>query len=163
MINYIQRTRAYYKALGYPAYQWASHPQDTFTPLAMPLAQAKLGLVTTAAPFVPDLGDQGPGARYNAAAKFFEVFTASVTPPPDLRISHIAYDRAHCQAKDANGWLPITALQQAKDASLIGELAPRLVGAPTNRSQRVTITQDAPAVLAACRTLAVDAVLLVPT
>ena len=163
VINYIQRTQNYYHELGYPLYEWAQFPADLLAPLEKPLSSATLALVTTAAPVAVGCGEQGPGAAYNAAAKFFDVFTAPITPIPDLRISHIAYDRRHCEAKDPNTWLPVPALQQAVTTGRIGQLAERLIGAPTNRSQRVTQTEDAPAVLDACRELAADAVLLVPT
>jgi hypothetical protein len=162
-IEYMARTRAWYAALGYPAYQWAHHDDVPFTPLSRPLARARLALVTTAAPYDPALGDQGPGAPYNAAAKFFTVFERPIRPPPDLRISHLGYDRVHTRADDPNCWLPIPALEAAEADGRVGALAPRLVGLPTDRSQRNTLERDAPAVLAACRAQAVDAALLVPT
>ena len=43
------------------------------------------------------------------------------------------------------------------------KLAARFHGAPTNRSQRVTLETDAPEILARCRQDQVDAALLVPT
>ena len=43
------------------------------------------------------------------------------------------------------------------------EVAKRFHGAPTNRSQRVTLETDAPEILARCRQEQVDAALLVPT
>lgn len=163
MIDYIPRSRAYYGAQGYQPYDWA-HNQDTpFSPSTKPLAQARLALLTTAAPFNPELGDQGPGAKYNAAAKFFKVFTAPLEPIPDLRISHIGYDRKHCAADDPNTWLPVAALQAAERAGEVGALCPELVGVPTNRSQRVTREVDAPAALEACRDMGADVALLVPT
>ena len=67
-INYIARTRRYYQVLGYGApYEWAQFDDVPFTPLAKPLAETRVTLITTAAPFQPDKGDQGPGAPYNAA------------------------------------------------------------------------------------------------
>jgi hypothetical protein len=36
-----------------------------------PLEETRLAVITTAAAFQPGVGDQGPGARYNAAAKFY--------------------------------------------------------------------------------------------
>lgn len=163
MIEYLERTRSYYGALGYPAYQWASNVDVPFTKPSKPLSQLRLGLVSTAAPVRKEFGDQGPGAAYNAAAKFFEVFRQPLSPIPDLRISHIGYDRAHCKADDPATWLPVAQLQQAQAAGQIGWLAPELVGAPTNRSQRVTLEKDAPAVLDALRDQQVDLALLVPT
>ena len=119
--------------------------------------------MTTAAPFQADLPDQGPGAKYNAAAKFFEVFTRPIEPTPDLRISHIGYDRVHCKADDPNTWLPVNQLQQLSHDGVIGELAKELIGVPTNRSQRVITEQDAPVALEHCQRLGADIALLVPT
>ena len=73
-IPYIQRTRSYYIALGYAnPYQWAHHEDAPFAALRQPLPETRIALVTTAAPFRPDKGDQGPGAPYNALAKFYAV------------------------------------------------------------------------------------------
>ena len=70
-VPYLERTRSYYLALGYGnPYRWAHHPETPFAPLRKPLAETRLALVTTAAPIRAEAGDQGPGAPYNAAAKF---------------------------------------------------------------------------------------------
>src|SRR5512147_1823077 len=110
-IRYMQRTRDYYAALGYPPYQWAHFDAVPFATPSGRLARSRIVLITTAARFDPTLGDQGPGAAYNAAAKFYRVYRVPVAPRPDLRISHVAYDRAHTTAADPNTWLPIAALQ----------------------------------------------------
>jgi hypothetical protein len=162
-IPYMQRTRDYYQALGFPPYRWAHFADVPFTPLATPLGRARVGLITTAAPFQPEAGDQGPGAPYNAAAKFYKVYTLPTSVVPDLRISHVGYDRQHTSAEDPNTYLPLARLQEAVAAGRIGSLAPRLYGAPTNRSQRVTVETDAAELLDLCREDAVDAVVLVPS
>ncbi len=163
MIAYMERTRAYYAAQGYKPYQWAHNTETPFTPLHSSLQKTRLALITTAAPFRPDLADQGPGAKYNAEAKFYQVFTRPIAPPPDLRISHIGYGRVHCKAEDPRTWLPIEALQAAQQDHFIGDLAEELVGVPTNRSQRTTLEQDAPAALAEIQRLQADLALLGPT
>src|SRR5713101_7157438 len=76
-IPYMQRTRDYYLALGYSPYRWAHFVEVPFTPLRTPLGQARVALITTVVPFEPALGDQGPGAAYNAAAIFFFNDTAT--------------------------------------------------------------------------------------
>ena len=163
MIEYMKRTRAYYAALGYPAYGWAHHTEIPFANCSRPLADTTLALITTAALFRPELGDQGPGAAYNAQAKFFTVYTVPVEPLPDLRISHLSYDRKHCAAEDPATWLPVAALNRAVLKRHLHRLASEVIGVPTNRSQRVTTHQDAPAALEHCRRLSADAALLVPT
>lgn len=163
-IPYIQRTRAYYRALGYDnPYRWAHFEDVPFTPLAKPLAAARLALITTAAPYRPEAGDQGPGAPYNAAAKFFTVYSTPIGSGPPPRISHLTYDRVHTSAEDPNTWFPLAQLQQAVARGRLGALTPRYHGAPTTRSQRTTIERDAPELLRRLREDAADVALLVPT
>ena len=89
-IPYLQRTRAYYQALGYGApYEWAHYSDVPFRPLENPLSRSRITIITTAAPYQPDRGDQGPGAAYNAAAKFFSVYSGDTAQDHDLRISHL--------------------------------------------------------------------------
>lgn len=160
-LPYLARIREYYQALGYGApYRWAQYADVPFTPLTRPLAELTVGLVTTAAPYQPDKGDQGPGAPYNAAAKFFEVYSGDTAVDHDLRISHISYDRQHTTAEDANTWFPLPALRRAAARGRIGRLSARFHGAPTNRSQPVTFDVDCPEILRRCREDGVDAVVL---
>ena len=114
-IPYMQRTRDYYLALGYAnPYRWAHHVDVPFTPLRKPLAESRLALITTAAPYHPGVGDQGPGARYNAAAKFYQVYSDVTDSIPDVRISHVGYDRVNTTATDPNTWFPLRRLQEAR-------------------------------------------------
>lgn len=162
-IPYMQRTREYYLALGYDTpYRWAHNVSAPFQPLKKPLAESRVALITTAARFDSSKGDQGPGAPYNGAAKFFSVYDGDSAKDHDLRISHIAYDRTHTSAKDSNTWFPLGALRNAASEGRIGSLAPRFFGAPTNRSHRVTMEPDAPEILARAKADAVDAAVLVP-
>jgi hypothetical protein len=158
----MQRIRDYYQALGYgEPYRWAHYDEVPFQPLQKPLSRCRVALITTAAPYQPGKGDQGPGAPYNAAAKFFAVYSGDTAVDHDLRISHVAIDRAHTTAKDSNTWFPLTQLRRSAAAGLIGEVAPRFHGAPTNRSHRTTIERDGPELLVRCRADAIDAALLV--
>src|SRR4026208_2306387 len=106
-IPYMQRIRDYYVALGYGGpYEWAAFPQVPIQPLRQPLAQARVAIVTTAAPYQPDKGDQGPGAPYNSAAKFYQVYSGDTGRDHDLRISHVGIDRKHTSAEDPGTWFP---------------------------------------------------------
>ena len=162
-IAYMQRTRSYYQALGYGApYEWAHFADVPFRPVVKSLATCRVGLVTTAAPHQAGRGDQGPGAPYNAAAKFYSVYSGDTSVDPDLRIAHVAIDRKHTTAEDPGSYFPLAALRRSAHAGRIGALAPRFHGLPTNRSQRATLDIDVPELVARCRADAVDAVLLVP-
>jgi hypothetical protein len=162
-IPYMQRTRDYYQALGFSPYRWAHFVDVPFAPLRTPLARARVALITTAAPFQPEVGDQGAGAPYNAGAKFYKVYSVPTESLPDLRISHVGYDRLHTSAGDINTYLPLARLKEAAAAGRLGALGPRLHGAPTNRSHRVTIEIDSPELLRRCREDGVDAAVLVPS
>ena len=161
-IPYMKRIRDYYLALGYGTpYRWAHYAEVPFQLLKKPLASCRVGLITTAAPYQPGKGDQGPGAPYNAAAKFYTVYSGDTTVDHDLRISHVAIDRVHTTAEDGNTYFPLPQLRRCAAAGRIGEVGPRFHGAPTNRSRRTTIGRDCPELLARCRADGADAVVLV--
>jgi glycine/betaine/sarcosine/D-proline reductase family selenoprotein B len=162
-IQYMARTRAYYQAIGYDVpYRWAHHVDAPFQPLKKPLAQSRVAIVTTAAPFDPAKGDQGPGALYNGGAKFYQVYDGDTAVDHDLRISHIAYDRVHTTADDSGTWFPLPTLRALAASGRIGSVAPRFYGAPTNRSHRVTTDTDAPEIVKRAKADGVDVAVLVP-
>jgi hypothetical protein len=162
-IPYMQRTRAYYAAIGYVTpYRWAHYLAAPFTPLGKPLGRSKVTIVTTAAPYQPGKGDQGPGAPYNGSAKFYQVYSGDTGYDHDLRISHIGYDRTHTTAEDSGTWFPLPALRRAVAAGRVGAVAARFHAAPTNRSQRVTVEIDAPEILARVREDGADVAVIVP-
>jgi hypothetical protein len=140
-IAYIARTHAWYGALGYPPYRYAHFEVVPFAPLGRRLADATVALLTTAAPYRPAFGDQGARAAYNAAAKFYAVYSGDASGSPDLRVSHVAVDRAHL-VDDQACWFPLPALRRATTAGRVGQVAPRFHGVPTNRSQRHTLRED---------------------
>jgi hypothetical protein len=161
-IAYLARVREYYQALGYGApYEWAHYADVPYRRLARPLSTCRVALVTTAAPYQPGKGDQGPGAPYNAGAKFFAVYSGDASHDDhDLRISHVAIDRQHTTADDARTWFPLAALRRTQAAGRIDAVAPRFHGAPTNRSHRTTLV-DGAEIVARCRADDVDAAILV--
>ena len=161
-IPYMQRTRDYYQALGYGApYRWAHGTQVPFQRLRQPLPHCRVALITTAAPYQSDKGDQGPGAAYNARAKFYAVYSGDTAREHDLRIAHVAIDRQHTSAEDPATYFPLAQLRHAARAGRIGSVAARFHGAPSNRSQRATLEVDGPEIVARCQDDAVDAAILV--
>lgn len=161
-VPYMQRTRDWYLALGYDnPYRYAHFDDVPFQPLRKPLTECLVTLVTTAAPYQPDKGPQGPGAPYNASAKFFVPYTGDTARDHDLRIAHVAIDRKHTRMEDSNSWFPLPLMRTlAREGRF--RLAPRFHGAPTNRSQRHTIDTDIPLIVQRCREDGVDAAVLVP-
>lgn len=162
-IPYLPRIREYYQALGYGApYEWAHYADVPFHPLKTPLSECRIALITTAAPYQPGKGDQGPGAPYNANAKFYSVYSGDTAQDHDLRISHVAIDRKHTTGEDPATYFPLAELRERAASGRIGSVAPRFHGLPTNRSHRVTLTIDGPEIVARCRDDGVDAAILVP-
>lgn len=156
-IPYMQRTRRYYLGLGYDnPYRWAHYADVPFAALGQPLAQCRLAIVTTASPYPQPPGGSG------ADAKFFEVFSLPLDPPPELVITHVAYDRNHADLSDPRAWFPGGALAGLAESGVIGGVAGRVHGMPTNRSQATTINRDCPALLERLREDGADAALLVP-
>ncbi len=162
-IPYMKRTHDWYLALGYGnPYRWAHYTQAPFQPLRKPLAQSRATIVTTAAPYQPGRGPQGPGAPLSAAGKFYAVYSGDTSADHDLRIAHVAIDRKHTSMEDSGTWFPLPALRRAVARGRVGSLAPRFHGAPTNRSQRHTIEVDVPQIRSRCLEDGVEVALLVP-
>ena len=161
-LPYMERTRVWYETLGYGnPYRYAHHDEVPFTPLSKPLAQSRVALLTTAAPYHPDKGPQDARAPYNAAAKFYQVYSGDTACDHDVRVSHVMVDRRHL-SDDLNTWFPLPALRRAVSRGEIGSLTPRFHGVPTNRSQRHTLEVDAPEVLRRCQADGAEVAILVP-
>lgn len=162
-VPYLKRTHDWYLALGYDnPYRWAHYASVPFHLLEKPLSESTLALITTAAPYQPDKGNQGPGAAYNASAKFYNVYTLDTAHDHDVRISHVAIDRKHTSMEDSGTWFPLPVLRDLVQQGRIGRLAPYFYGAPTNRSKRHTLDVDCPQLLDYCRRDKVDVAVLVP-
>jgi D-proline reductase (dithiol) PrdB len=162
-LRYMERIKEYYIGLGYGTpYRWAKLDEIPFIPLRKPLSKVRIGIITTASLFNPANGNQGPGAPYNGKAKFFTTYAKPISPFPDIRISHIAIDRAHTIASDIASYFPLAAMIRLDKTEYIGSLSPNFYGLPTNRSHRVTIEQDCPKLVSLCKEDGVEAAILVP-
>ena len=151
-VSYIDRSRDYYLAMGYPKpYVWAHLAEIPFAPLGKPLSQASVTVITTAAPIEPGKGEQGPGAAMNPAASFRQIYSAPSDDTPDLGISHLHYDRGHTSGADQRAFMPLPALAEAAAAGRIGGVAPRFHGVPTRYSHRLTARKDGSELLARLR------------
>ena len=162
-IPYMQRIRDYYVTLGYGTpYEWAHYAKVPFQPLKKPLAQSRVTIITTASPYQPDKGDQGPGAPYNSAAKFYKVYSGDTAGTTTCASRMSASTASTPRAEDSGTWFPLPELRRAAGRGRIGSLAPRFHGLPTNRSHRVTLEVDCPEVVARCKADGVDAAILLP-
>ena len=137
-VSYIDRTREFYSAQGYEKpYAWASFESVPFTSLRKPLAESRVGLVTTASP------ERRQEAVEGVLRSGKQVYSADVDPVPEvLYTDDLAWDKEATHTDDVSSFLPIPQLVAAAGAGRIGALAPRFHGVPTDYSQRRTIEQS---------------------
>jgi Glycine/sarcosine/betaine reductase selenoprotein B (GRDB) len=151
-VPYMERTRLYYRALGYDNdYVWARHEDVPFARPSKPLRAMKIALITTAGP--PDLSNRDARNRKH-------VWSGNVMDPPATFDTDLAWDKESTHTDDRETFLPITAMQRLVGEGVVGALAPRFHGVPTDYSQPKTNEQDAPDILRRLREDEVDAAIL---
>ena len=157
-VSYIDRTREYYAAQGYDRpYQWATHAEVPFAPLAVPLAECTVTALITAFPY----HDRPPEDGVLRGGK--EVWSGSTAEVPErLYTDDLSWDKEATHTDDVDSFLPIRRLAELVESGRIGRLAPRFHGVPTDYSQRRTLEQDAPEILRRCREDGVDVVVAAP-
>lgn len=118
-IDYIERTREQYDALGYPAYRWVENEDPPpFTPLAKPLAESRLGLIASGG--IYQLGQTAFHFKDDLSFRAIDVETAA----ENLRVSHFAYDTTDATA-DINVVFPYQTLKDLARLGRIGSLSRR--------------------------------------
>jgi D-proline reductase (dithiol) PrdB len=157
-VRYIDKTRAYYQAEGYEKpYEWAHFADIPFTPFASigrPLAQCRVGVVTTS-----------EMARRDAAAEPDDPRRLVYALPTNLPVAELyskkaAYDRYATTLDDVDSYLPLTHLHRFAAEGRIGAVAPRFQVIYSEYSQRKTLTVDAPEILKQMREDRVDVAIL---
>jgi hypothetical protein len=151
-IEYMERSRLYYEAQGFDkAYRWATFDEVPFSPLRKPLAESRLGIVTTSATYArtsrdPRAVDTGP----------------TVPPPERLYADDLSWDKKATHLEDRESYFPILQLERAVEDGRLGSISSRFYCAPTSYSHRETLTEDGPEILKLCQQDDVDIALLVP-
>jgi hypothetical protein len=156
-VRYMDRSRDFYAAQGYERpYRWAHHDDAPFASMAGPLADARIGVVTTTARHRDDIDPDAASSASGAA------FAAPADPPPDrMHTDHLEWDREATHTDDVETFLPLRRLTELAEEGRIGSTSPRYYGVPTVYSHRRT-ERNAELVETWCREDDVDAVLLVP-
>ena len=156
-VDYIERTRAQYDALGYPPYQWVvNEDAPPWAPVRRPLAACTLGLVASGGVYTA-----GQVAfHFKDDLSFRNVDTTA--PTSTLRATHIAYDLTDARA-DPNVVFPVDTLRALVAEGFIGALAARaytfMGGIYSSRKLRERL---APAIADRIERDEVDLALLVP-
>ncbi len=156
-VNYIDRTRAQYDALGYAPYTWAKNADaGPWAEVSRPLSESRLGMVAT-----------GGIYRVGQTAFTHRDDTTFRTVPSDvdaaeLRATHFAYDLTDART-DINVVFPIGPLRALVEDGVIGELAPDFYTCMGGiYSQRRVRDRLAPAIVERCHDDKIDLALLVP-
>ncbi len=156
-IDYIERTRTQYAALGHGEYHW-THSDDppVLAPVAEPVAGSRLGLIAT-----------GGVYRVGQTAFTHRDDTTYRAVPTDvdsseLRATHFAYDLTDARA-DINCVFPIDTLRGLVAEGAVGELAESFYTCMGGiYSQRRVRDDLGPALVERCLADGVDVVVLVP-
>jgi glycine/sarcosine/betaine reductase selenoprotein B len=155
-VRYIDRTREYYRREGYDTpYRWAHFDDIPFARPARPLAECRVGLVTTSE--IAVVGEPGVWDD-NPACNVYALPTA--TPVQALYSKKESYDRHATTLDDVDSYLPLTRLAECAAARRIGSLAPRFQVLYSQYSQRKTSTVDAPEIVRQMREDRVDVAVL---
>lgn len=152
-VDYMRRSRDYYRAQGFDQdYVWAHNAEIPFSRLDKPLSECTVTVVTTA---VPDPAAAPKAIREAASYEFRQA-------PDTFDTSELAWDKETTHTRDRGSYFPIEPLEQLAGEGYIGRISRRFHFVPTEYSQRLTMTKDAPATLKACQDDEVDVAILVP-
>jgi hypothetical protein len=154
-VGYMERTRLYYRALGYDNdYAWSHYDDVPFARPAKPLAEARIGLVTTSSPMDRSNRDS-KGVKHVWSGE-------TAAPPRKLYTLDLAWDKESTHTDDRESFLPVEALQGLAAEGRFAGLTAHFHGVPTAYSQRQTIEEDAPRLLGLLRDERADGVILLP-
>lgn len=156
-VDYIQRTREQYDALGYPAYHWVySETPPPFTPLTKPLSACRMALISSGGIY-----REGQIAFHFKDDLSYRIIDAE-TPVETLRATHFAYDLTDAR-RDPNVVFPLHTLKKLVSNGAIGSLSANaytfMGGIYSSRKVASTL---APALADRLVQDEVDVVLLVP-
>jgi hypothetical protein len=158
-VRYIDKTREYYQGEGYAApYRWARFDDVPFTRLARPLAECRVGLVTTSEMVIRGREDELAHVETDPTRPGYSL--PMETPTKELYSRKASYDKYATTLDDVDAYLPLTHLRRLVEERRIGGLAPRFQVVHSQYSQRRTLTVDAPRVLAELHEDRVDVAVL---
>lgn len=151
-VRYMERTRNYYRALGYESdYVWAHHDDVAFANPTKPVAEMTVGLITTAGP--------ADGSNRDARNRR-QIWSGPTADAPTKFTTDHAWDKETTHTDDRETFLPVDAVNRLIAAGDVKGLAARFHGAATVYSHRRTSEQDAPELLRRLREDGADAAIL---
>jgi D-proline reductase (dithiol) PrdB len=150
-IAYIPRTRERYR--NYPPYRWVVNHEAPWTPLAKPIRDCTVGLISSGGFYVDG---QPPFGENDASIRLVPMGTRR----DDLRIYHHGY-RDDDADRDPNCVFPLERLRELAAAGEIGGLSDAAVSFVMSYHARRDLERGSQ-IAAELRRMEVDAVLCVP-
>ncbi len=157
-VRYIDAITQRYANLGYPSYRWyvADEPAP-FVPLKKPLAESRLGLLTTSGCYVA--GQVAFHYKDDASVRRIPMDT----PPEKLRFAHITENYLESARRDPECLVPLGALRRLRDEGVVGSLADEAISCMGGiYSQRRVREELIPQIEGILKQQAVEVALLVP-
>ena len=118
-IDYIERTRALYKSLDYPAYTWVHEEEAPLSKLNKTLDQCKVGLICSGGIYL-----KGQVAFHYKDDTSYRVIHSDCSND-DLRVTHFAYDLEDAR-EDINVVFPLQTLHKLASESFIKAVSERV-------------------------------------
>ena len=127
-VPYMERTRLYYRALGYTEdYVWAHHAEVPFVRPVKPVGAMTVALISTA----------GPGDRsHRDGRNRRNLWSGLIASPPASFDTDVSWDREATHVDDRETFLPIDAAHRLVADGTLGGLAPHFHAAPTGLTGR---------------------------
>jgi len=118
-VDYIQRTRDQYDALGYAPYRWVQNAGvPPWAEMTKPLSECRIALIGSGGIYTP--GQVGYHFKDDDSFRIID----SQTMEADLRTVHFAYDMTDAR-RDPNVVFPLGPLRDLAERGVIGGLGPR--------------------------------------
>ena len=156
-VSYIDKSREYYAAHGYEQpYQWATNDDAPFTKLQKPLAESKLGLVTTSYFLPGDFEYRVPSdlPRVPALAERGEL--------SNLNNQHLSWAKDETNTNDQGSFLPLAQADRLVEEGRLGSVSDRIYCLPTQFSHRQTQRRDTPQLIEWMKEDGIDLAVMVP-
>ena len=150
-VLYIDRSHNYYRAQGFSdVYRYAKHDTAPFTPMAKPLADCTLGVVTTASTYP------------RASLEPRKVDSGRLEDGITLYADDLSWDKSATHLHDLNSFFPVASLTALVADRAIGALTEHFQCLPTEYSHKATLEHDAPEIHRRLVADGADIALLVP-
>ena len=158
-IAYVDHLNQLYGKLGFPPYDWTVNQDAPLTPLAKPLAECRVSMITSCGASLLNSPPFDPDARND-----LRVDAIPADAPVDGFQIHDNYYDHRDAARDINCQFPLERLRELATTGVIGAVAPRLWSGFMGRiyKRQAVIEEAAPAFARELEADGVDVLVAIP-